>query len=84
MLRSAASSSRMAINSPCASALRSTSALSARGLASSASRFQASEVKPPPKMIKLTVDGKEVEVEQGYVYVKHGIHLAYIVIPVRH
>lgn len=62
MLRSlAASSSAARIAAMPRSAVASTSR--AAGFATSASVRQAAPA--PPKMIKLTVDGKEVEVEQG-------------------
>lgn len=36
-------------------------------LSTSAARRQAMPAPEPPKMVKLTINGKEVEVEQGYV-----------------
>lgn len=67
MLRSVASTSRMtrgsmaSVRPSIANASKAT-----RCLSTSVMRKQASEApKPPPKMIKLHVNGKEVEVEQG-------------------
>lgn len=65
MLRSIASTSRLARTIP----VRSTAIAGSPGLmarfSTSSHRGQASEAPKQPKMIKLHVNGKEVEVEQG-------------------
>lgn len=64
MLRSLAASSsavRLAPRGGVANRLPATTA----SFATSASRRQATPAPAPPKMIKLTINGKEVEVEQG-------------------
>ncbi|KAL4400019.1 hypothetical protein ACI68E_002932 [Malassezia pachydermatis] len=45
----------------------SVATLRAATFSTSSARRQAALAPDPPKMIKLTVNGKEVEVEQGYV-----------------
>lgn len=52
------------------SAGSSAAALRGASMSTSSVRRQAAPAEPP-KMIKLTVNGKEVEVEQGYVVVAH-------------
>lgn len=47
----------------------SAAILRAAAFSTTTARRQATPAPEPPKMVKLTVDGKEVEVEQGYVYI---------------
>ncbi|SPO30338.1 probable NADH dehydrogenase (ubiquinone) 78K chain precursor [Ustilago trichophora] len=58
MLRSLAASSSAVRLAPRGS-------VAARSFATSASRSQATPAPAPPKMVKLTINGKEIEVEQG-------------------
>ncbi|SPO32697.1 probable NADH dehydrogenase (ubiquinone) 78K chain precursor [Ustilago trichophora] len=58
MLRSLAASSSAVRLAPRGS-------VAARSFATSASRRQATPAPAPPKMVKLTINGKEIEVEQG-------------------
>ena len=44
---------------------RAAAALKAASISTTAARRQASPAPEPPKMVKLTVNGKEVEVVQG-------------------
>lgn len=46
----------------------SAAILRAAAFSTTTARRQATPAPEPPKMVKLTVDGKEVEVEQGYVF----------------
>lgn len=69
MLRSVASSSRVArvagMHVPQQPLATKAQLSSIRALSSSSSRRQASEAPQQPKMIKLHINGKEIEVEQG-------------------
>lgn len=44
---------------------RAAAVLKAASLSTTAARHQASPAPEPPKMVKLTINGQEVEVEQG-------------------
>lgn len=63
MLRSLAASSSAVRLAPRGVAARVPA--STAGIATSASRRQATPAPAPPKMVKLTINGKEIEVEQG-------------------
>lgn len=58
-------SSRLAPTAVPRSTQVAAAATASRGFATSSAAAQASEAPQQPKMIKLTVDGKEVEVVQG-------------------